>query len=250
MTNTKDPIAKLVDEINGSCGPHMIAGINGNLPPGWRAGQIQAMPTFRDPTITVLVEAYNDGATLHHGLGAKMEISPPYDHLKLAGELAVQLAEKIRRRERDQVAGQLAEVLGPVVKFTLAAGAVMPSRGSAGSSGYDLYAPAEVRIAARQVVVVHSGVSLELPDGFEGQVRGRSSLSKRGLWVNTGTVDSDYRGVIGATVANITTEDATILRGDRYAQLVIARVEHPAWLQVDELTPTPRGTGGFGSTGR
>lgn len=136
------------------------------------------------------------------------------------------------------------------VFFTLSPGAVMPRRGSAGSSGYDLYAPDDVVIRAWQIVVVHSGVSLQLPERWECQVRGRSSMGRRGLWVHPGTVDSDYRGVVGATVANITNTDQKITKGDRYAQLVFALVEHPDLVLAPLLAPTDRGTGGFGSTGQ
>jgi dUTP pyrophosphatase len=137
------------------------------------------------------------------------------------------------------------------ISFVLSRGAYLPVRGSAGSSGYDLIAPDDIVIRAHAIVVVHSGLSIELPDDtWECQVRGRSSMSKRGLWVANGTVDSDYRGVIGATVMNVTNTDQKISAGDRYAQIVFARVEHPLWIQVSDLTTTVRGTGGFGSTGR
>lgn len=138
-----------------------------------------------------------------------------------------------------------------IIRITLTPDAYMPTRGSAGSSGYDLYAPCDVLIRPGQVVVIHSGVSIELPDEtWEAQIRPRSSMSKRGLWAATGTVDSDYRGVVGATIANIGKEDAKILRGERFAQLVFARVEHAVFDVVAELSVTDRGTGGFGSTGK
>jgi dUTP diphosphatase len=137
------------------------------------------------------------------------------------------------------------------IRITLAPGARAPTRGSAGSAGYDLYAPTDVLIRPGQVVVIHSGVSIELPDdSWEAQIRSRSSMSKRGLWGATGTVDADYRGVIGATLVNLGNEDAKVLRGERFAQLVFARVEHVAIDVVTELSETERGTGGFGSTGR
>lgn len=114
------------------------------------------------------------------------------------------------------------------VAFTLAHGAHVPTRGSSGSSGYDLHAVDNTVIKARSIIVVPSGISISLPDSsWECQVRGRSSLSKRGLWVANGTVDSDYRGMIAVTIANITDIDHEISCGERYAQLVFARVEHP-----------------------
>lgn len=138
-----------------------------------------------------------------------------------------------------------------IIRITLAPGAYCPTRGTAGSSGYDLYAPADIVIRTGEVVVIHSGVSVELPDEtWEVQIRPRSSMSKRGLWAATGTVDSDYRGVIGATIANIGKDDARINRGERFAQMVFARVEHVVMDVVAELSVTVRGTGGFGSSGR
>lgn len=137
------------------------------------------------------------------------------------------------------------------IRITLSPDAYVPTRGSAGSSGYDLYAPADVLIRPGQVVVIHSGVSIELPDdSWEAQVRPRSSMSKRGLWGALGTVDADYRGVIGGTLLNVGNEDAKVLRGERFAQIVFARVEHAAFDVVQELSATVRGVGGFGSTGR
>src|SRR5882672_9523768 len=126
-----------------------------------------------------------------------------------------------------------------IIRITLAPDAYMPRRGSAGSSGYDLYAPSDVLIRPGQVVVIHSGVSIELPDEtWEVQIRPRSSMSKRGLWAATGTVDSDYRGIVGATIVNLGSEDARVNRGERFAQLVFARVEHVVMDAVEELSVT------------
>lgn len=137
------------------------------------------------------------------------------------------------------------------VKITLGFYGTEPVRGSPGSSGYDLTAPRNYSIEPGRIIVVHSDVSIELPDAtWEGQVRGRSSMNKRGLVVISGTIDSDYRGVIGATILNTTTDRQDIKHGERFAQLVFARVEHPTLVHVTELSPSVRGTGGFGSTGR
>ncbi len=240
MTKQPSPLdhaAKLVLEINGSCGPHIVAGINGNLPDRWRASGLQALPTHRQPGVAVFVSADNG----RESVGAKLEVDAPHDHLMLADALARQLCERIKR------AGP------PRVRFALDPGATMPTRGSAGASGYDLYCPSDVLIRAGQVVVIHSGVHLELPDEtWEAQIRPRSGMSKRGLWVSVGTVDSDYRGVVGATVVNLANEDQKVSAGERYAQLVLARVAHPEieTCEVADLTDTTRGASGFGSTGR
>lgn len=179
------------------------------------------------------------------GAKVSVDLTKPIDLLAIAAELAAAIEKQITVRE--------AEVRRcSVLRFALEAGAREPTRGSEGASGYDLYAPIGVYMAPGQIAVVHTGVRIELPPGYEAQVRGRSSMSKRGLWVATGTVDSDYRGVCGATITNVASTAQKIEAGDRIAQLVIARVEHPTWLQVDaaELGRTDRGDGGFGSTGR
>ncbi|MBI3185709.1 MAG: dUTP diphosphatase [Myxococcales bacterium] len=98
-----------------------------------------------------------------------------------------------------------------------------------------------------------TGVSLEIPPGYEGQVRPRSGLAlKHGVTClnSPGTVDADYRGEVRVILANLSTEPFTIRRGDRIAQLVIAPVARASLEEAPELGGTPRGAGGFGSTGR
>jgi dUTP pyrophosphatase len=93
---------------------------------------------------------------------------------------------------------------------------------------------------------------IELPEGIEAQVRPRSGLAlKKGITVlnSPGTIDADYRGEIGVILINLSNEPFTINSGDRIAQLVIAKHERADWQQVESLTETERGAGGFGSTG-
>ena len=100
--------------------------------------------------------------------------------------------------------------------------------------------------------IVGTGLFIELPLGYEAQVRPRSGLAaKKGITVLNapGTIDADYRGEIGVILVNLSHEDFTIQNGERIAQLVIARHERTEWVEVDELTETSRGEGGFGSTG-
>ena len=99
---------------------------------------------------------------------------------------------------------------------------------------------------------VKTGLFIELPIGYEAQVRPRSGLAaKKGVTVlnSPGTIDADYRGEIGVILVNLSNEPFTIENGERIAQLVIAKHERAIWEEVDELTETERGTGGFGSTG-
>jgi len=99
---------------------------------------------------------------------------------------------------------------------------------------------------------VPTGLFIELPLGYEAQVRGRSGLAARhgiGLVNAPGTIDSDYRGEIGVLLINWGQEPVTLQPGDRIAQLVVAPVSHAQWQEVEELTDSRRGVGGFGHTG-
>jgi len=100
--------------------------------------------------------------------------------------------------------------------------------------------------------IVGTGLFIELPVGIEAQVRPRSGLAaKKGITVLNapGTIDADYRGEIGVILVNLSNEDFTLQNGERVAQLVIAKHERVKWVEVDELSETSRGSGGFGSTG-
>jgi len=99
---------------------------------------------------------------------------------------------------------------------------------------------------------VGTGLFIELPIGYEAQVRPRSGLAaKKGITVLNapGTIDADYRGEIGVILVNLSNEDFIIENGERIAQLVIAKHDRAEWIQVNELAETTRGDGGFGSTG-
>jgi dUTP pyrophosphatase len=101
--------------------------------------------------------------------------------------------------------------------------------------------------------IIKTGLFIELPVGFEAQVRPRSGLAaKHGLTVlnSPGTVDADYRGEIGVILVNLSNTDFKIENGERIAQLVIAKHERATWLEVNQLNETSRGEGGFGSTGK
>ncbi len=129
-----------------------------------------------------------------------------------------------------------------------------PAYASREAAGADLRAAvdAPLIIAPGQRALVPTGLTLEIPPGFEGQVRARSGLAlKKGLTLanGVGTIDADYRGEVGVIVVNLGNEPVTIERGERVAQLVIARVERATFLAADEVIPSGRGSGGFGSTG-
>jgi dUTP pyrophosphatase len=131
----------------------------------------------------------------------------------------------------------------------------LPSYQTAHAAGIDLMADLEARIemAPGERRAVGTGVAVEIPEGYEGQVRPRSGRAiKEGLgMVNSpGTIDSDYRGEVQVLLINLGQQPITIEPGDRIAQLVIAPVVRAEIIEVDSLTDTPRGSGGFGHTGR
>ncbi len=130
----------------------------------------------------------------------------------------------------------------------------LPRRASAGSAGSDLFAAVDgpLRLEPGERCRVPTGLVLEIPRGFEGQVRPRSGLAlAAGVTVanSPGTVDSDYRGEVGVLLVNLGREPFTVQPGDRIAQLVIARVEEVEWLEAESLSDSERGSGGFGSSG-
>ncbi|RED46410.1 dUTP pyrophosphatase [Winogradskyella eximia] len=130
----------------------------------------------------------------------------------------------------------------------------LPHYETIASAGMDLRANlSESRILKPlERTIVGTGLFIELPIGIEAQVRPRSGLAaKKGITVLNapGTVDADYRGEIGVILVNISNEDFTINNGERIAQLVIAKHERADWEQVEVLSDTDRGEGGFGSTG-
>lgn len=102
-------------------------------------------------------------------------------------------------------------------------------------------------------ILVKTGLFLEIPEGYEAQVRPRSGLAyKNGITVlnSPGTIDADYRGEVGVLLINLSNEDFVIQPGERIAQLVFAKFEQAEWLDVLVLSETERGEGGFGSTGK
>jgi dUTP pyrophosphatase len=130
----------------------------------------------------------------------------------------------------------------------------LPSYQTEASAGMDLRAELEepVQLAPLERAVIGTGLYMELPVGFEAQVRPRSGLAaKKGISVlnSPGTIDADYRGEIGVILVNISNEPVRIEHGERIAQMVISRFEQAHWEEVEVLSQTDRGSGGFGSTG-
>lgn len=135
-----------------------------------------------------------------------------------------------------------------------AEGLPAPSPASPGSAGCDLRAALgdELVLQPGARAAVPTGLVVEVPPGWEGQVRPRSGLALRhGVTLPNapGTIDSDYRGEVQVILQNLGDAPFTVRRGDRIAQLVLARVEAVEWVEAEELSETGRGEGGFGSTG-
>ena len=130
----------------------------------------------------------------------------------------------------------------------------LPNYETIASAGMDLRANLAEPITLKSLerTIVKTGLFIELPIGYEAQVRPRSGLAaKKGITVlnSPGTVDADYRGEIGVILVNLSKDDFTIENGERIAQLILAKHERAEWLEVTELSETSRGAGGFGSTG-
>ena len=130
----------------------------------------------------------------------------------------------------------------------------LPNYETVASAGMDLRANLFETIILKPLerAIVKTGLFIELPIGYEAQVRPRSGLAaKKGVTVlnSPGTIDADYRGEIGVILVNLSNELFIIENGERIAQLIIAKHERAEWIEVKELSETPRGEGGFGSTG-
>ncbi len=130
----------------------------------------------------------------------------------------------------------------------------IPAYATAGSSGVDLYADVEdeVTISPGEIKLISCGIYIELPEGYEAQVRPRSGLAlKHGItMVNTpGTIDSDYRGLVNLIVINHGKEEFAVKRGHRLAQMVFGEITRADFVEMEELAETERAHGGFGHTG-
>ena len=133
-------------------------------------------------------------------------------------------------------------------------GHALPNYETIASAGMDLRANITESITLKPLgrAIIKTGLFIALPLGYEAQVRPRSGLAaKNGITVlnSPGTIDADYRGEIGVILVNLSNEDFVVQNGERIAQMIIAKHERAEWIEVQELTETSRGEGGFGSTG-
>lgn len=140
------------------------------------------------------------------------------------------------------------------IKIINKSGHKLPEYSTPASAGMDLRASIkeDINIAPGKRVRVPTGIYLEIPPGYEAQIRPRSGLAlHKGITVlnSPGTVDADYRGEICVILVNLSEEDFTVSDGERICQMIISRHERAEWILVDELTDSERGAGGFGHTG-
>ncbi|CAG2533489.1 MULTISPECIES: dUTP diphosphatase [Maribacter] len=140
------------------------------------------------------------------------------------------------------------------IKIINKSGHDLPNYETNASAGMDLRANLAEAVTLQPLgrAIIPTGLFIELPVGIEAQVRPRSGLAaKKGITVLNapGTIDADYRGEVGVILVNLSNEDFVIENGERIAQMVIAKHERAEWNQVESLSETARGEGGFGSTG-
>lgn len=129
--------------------------------------------------------------------------------------------------------------------------AKMPTKGTKGAAGFDLYAAANVKIEPRSRAFVSTGISLEFPfNDVYARIAPRSGLSVKGFDIGAGVVDKDYRGEVKVLMINNSTDTCHFQQGERIAQLIFEKIADVQLLETDVLTDTERGKGGFGSTGK
>ncbi|RYZ99136.1 MAG: dUTP diphosphatase [Sphingobacteriaceae bacterium] len=141
-----------------------------------------------------------------------------------------------------------------IIRVINKSGNTLPAYETAHAAGMDLRAELEEPITLKPLErkLVPTGLFIELPEGFEAQIRPRSGLAyKHGIGIvnSPGTIDADYRGEIKVLLVNLSADDFLVNTGDRIAQMVVARHEQVNWQQVEELNETSRGAGGYGHTG-
>ena len=138
------------------------------------------------------------------------------------------------------------------MRLPVGAGLKLPNYQTPGAAGMDVRAAEDRMLQPGETALIPTGFAIAVPVGFEAQLRPRSGLAlKNGITLlnSPGTIDSDYRGAVGVILTNLGHEPFYVHRGDRVAQMVIAKVERAEWEMVETLEETERGEGGFGSSG-
>lgn len=136
------------------------------------------------------------------------------------------------------------------VPIKLIEGGRIPEYKTKGSAGADCYSRVDDLIFPKETKIIPLGFCVEIPEGYEMQIRPRSGLSTKGKIGILGTIDSDYRGEVCAIIHNNSDEEFKVNKGDRIVQAIVAPVEQVGFYLVNSLSETERGTGGFGHTGK
>jgi len=133
----------------------------------------------------------------------------------------------------------------------LSESAKIPTKGTDAAAGYDLYAAENGEIDPLKRNLIKTNISIAIPKGYYGRIAPRSGLAyKNGIDVMAGVIDSDYRGDVGVILYNTGVEAFSYNRGDRVAQLIVEKCHKADWLEVEDLSETDRGDGGYGHTGK
>ncbi|KAH7524081.1 hypothetical protein FEM48_Zijuj06G0080900 [Ziziphus jujuba var. spinosa] len=165
----------------------------------------------------------------------------------------IEPAPKVRKSDQNGAAEVVALAQSPAQFFRvkkLSEKAVLPSRGSPFSAGYDLSSAMDIKVPARGKALVPTHLSIAVPEGTYARIAPRSGLAwKHSIDVGAGVIDADYRGPVGVILFNHSEVDFEVKVGDRVAQLIIEKIITPEVTEVEDLDSTGRGSGGFGSTG-
>ena len=127
--------------------------------------------------------------------------------------------------------------------------AKIPEKQHADDAAFDIYSNEDVTLISGDIKLVSTGISFTVPIGTYGRIAPRSGLSTKGIFINAGVIDRNYTGEVKVILNNFGKNDVILPKGSRIAQLIIERISNPATLEVDQLDPTDRESGGFGSTG-
>lgn len=155
---------------------------------------------------------------------------------------------KLQKLDRNGIHGDSSSPFFKVKK--LSEKAVLPTRGSSLSAGYDLSSAVDSKVPARGKALIPTDLSIAVPEGTYARIAPRSGLAwKHSIDVGAGVIDADYRGPVGVILFNHSDVDFEVKLGDRIAQLIIEKIVTPEAMEVEDLDDTVRGEGGFGSTG-
>ncbi|KAK6115815.1 hypothetical protein DH2020_008084 [Rehmannia glutinosa] len=218
---------------------------------------------FRNPIFPIIFPRFNPQVVLNPSTISKFHRNPSRKTSSLSLRMAQSAENPNRSPEIDEPLPKIQKVhengvsesktheATPFLRVKrLSEKAVLPSRASPLSAGYDLSSATETKVPARGKALVPTDLSIAVPEGTYARIAPRSGLAwKQSIDVGAGVVDADYRGPVGVILFNHSDVDFEVKSGDRIAQLIIQKIVTPDVTEVDDLDSTERGSGGFGSTG-